>query len=167
MITARHYTKMKKAELQMQETIIVIFIVTIIIGISLFTFYQLQLKSIEKFRFELEQNRNLILLSTLPNSPELSYSYLGNEENAVDTLKLISNELRDKGFREITIKQVYPQANNVICSKQNYPECNQYLIYNNKPRKIVNTQIISMPVSLYFPYDDEYKSGILEVKSYS
>ena len=151
----------------MQETIIVIFIVTIIIGIALFTFYQLQLKSIEKFRFELEQNRNLILLSTLPNSVELGYSYLGSEENSIDTLKLISNELKDKGFKEVMVKQVYPETQNVICNKQNYPDCNQYLIYSRKPNKIVNTQIISMPVSLYFPYDDEYKAGILEVKSYS
>ena len=158
---------MKKAELQMQETILVIFIVTIIIGLALFTFYQLQLKSLEKSKLELEQNKNLILLSTLPNSVELSYSYLGNEENAIDTLKLINNKLNNLGFKEITIKQTYPNSENKLCNINNYPNCNSYVVYNSKPRKINNIEIISVPVSLYFPYNDEYKAGLLEIKLYS
>ncbi|MEK6932346.1 MAG: hypothetical protein AABW56_00965 [Nanoarchaeota archaeon] len=158
---------MKKAELQMQETILVIFIVTIIIGIGIFTFYQLQLKSIDNSRIELEQNRDLILLATLKNSPKFSYTYLGNEENAIDTLKLLNSKLANKGFKEITIKQVYPDAQNALCNKQNYPNCNNYVVYSKKPSKITSTYIISTPVSLYFPYTNEYKAGVIEAKSYS
>ena len=158
---------MKKAELQMQESILAIFIVTIIIGLALFTFYQLQLRSINNYKLELEQNRDLILISTLVNKPELSYSYLGSEENALDTIKLLDNNLVNLGFKEITIKQVYPNQNNIQCTKQNYPDCNSYLIYNKKPSKVTNTQIISLPISLYFPYTQEYHAGIIELKSYS
>ena len=158
---------MKKAELQMQETILVIFIVTIIIGLALFTFYQLQSKSLEKSKLELERNKNLILLSTLPNSVELSYSYLGNEENSLDTLKLLNNKLNNLGFKEITIKQTYPDIENRLCNINNYPNCNSYVVYNNQPRKIENIEILTVPISLYFPYTDEYKSGLLEIKSYS
>jgi len=158
---------MKKAELQMQETILVIFIVTIIIGIALVTFYQLQVKSIEKSKFELERNRDLILLSTLQNNPQLSYSYLGNEENALDTLKLLNANLINLGFKEITIKQVYPNKPNLICTKSNYPNCNTYLVYSRKPSRMKTTLITSVPISLYFPYSDEYAPGIIELKSYS
>ena len=158
---------MKKAELQMQETILVIFIITIIIGLALFTFYQFQLKLIEKLRFELEDNKMLTLLSTLQNSPELSYSYLGNEENAMDTIKLINAKLINQGFKEITVKQIYPTSENKTCNIKSYPDCNLYLLYSNKPSKIKNTKILSLPVSLYFPHKNEYKAALLEVKTYS
>ncbi len=151
----------------MQETIIVIFIVTIIVGIAIFTFYQLQLRSIDNLKLELEQNRNLILLSTLSNSVELSHTSLGNEENALDTIKLLNPSLENLGFKEITVRQVYPSSQNVLCTKSNYPECNKYVVYNKKPSKIKNTQVISLPISIYFPYSNEYKLGILEVRSYS
>jgi len=151
----------------MQETILVIFIVTIIIGIAIFTFYQLQLRSIDNLKIELEQNRNLILLSTLSNSVELSYTILGNEENALDTIKLLNPSLEDLGFKEITIKQVYPESQNFLCTKSNYPYCNKYVVYNKKPSKIKNTQVISLPASIYFPYTNEYKLALLEVRSYS
>ncbi len=159
---------MKKAELQMQETMLVIFIVTIIIGIALFTFYQIQLKSIEKSKVELEQSRNLILLETLPNSIELSYSNLGNEQNSIDTLKLLNSNSLNYGFKDISIKQVYPEINGeIICNKQSYPNCNKYVVYSKKLSKYNSLEVISVPVSLYFPYTDEYKSAVLEVKSYS
>ena len=158
---------MKKAELQMQETILVIFIVTIIIGMGLYTFYQFQIKSIEDYRSELEQNRNLILLSTLQNSPELSYSYLGDEKNALDTIKLLDNNLNELGLKEITVKLIYPEDEDKLCGKNNYPKCNKYVVYENKPIKVNSVEIISIPISLYYPYSDEYKAGVLELKSYS
>ncbi len=151
----------------MQESIIVIFIVTIIIGIALFVFYQLQINSIENTKTELEQNRDILLLSTLKNNPILSYTYLGTEENALDTIKLLNNNLVNLGNKEIIIKQVYPDVKDITCTKQNYPDCNKYVVYSKKPVKITNTQIISTPVLLYFPYTDEYYPGTLEIRSYS
>ena len=60
---------MKKAQLQMQETILVIFIITIIIALGLFAFYKYNLNSIEKFKLELDvpkylkRTLNVLLLS--------------------------------------------------------------------------------------------------------
>ena len=158
---------MKKAELQMQETILVLFIVTIIIGLALFTFYQFQLKSIESSRYELEQNKNLVLLSTLPNSVQLSYSYLGDEKNAIDTLKLLKAKFNDLGFKDITVKQVYPSSENKKCNIESYPECSSYQVYSKRmTTSKYNTLIYSTPISLYFPYTNEYKAGVLEIKYY-
>ncbi len=158
---------MKKAEMQMQESVLVIFIVTIVIGMALFVFYELQLKSIENSKLELQKNRDLTLLSTLQNFPELSYSYLGKEENALDTLKLLTTKLENKGYKQITIKQIYPEVQDKICTKLNYPNCNSYVIYNKTLKKIKNTEILSLPVSLYYPHSNKYNSGLIEIRSFS
>ena len=92
---------------------------------------------------------------------------MGNEENALDTIKLLNPSLENLGFKEIIVKQVYPPSQEVLCTKSNYPNCNKYVVYNKKPSKIKNTQVISLPVSIYFPYSNDYKLASLEVRSYS
>ncbi|MEK6835862.1 MAG: hypothetical protein AABX55_02460, partial [Nanoarchaeota archaeon] len=154
---------MKKSQVQIQESILVILIITIIIGLALFVFYRFNLASLEKTKLEYEQNQVFTLLATLPNSPELSYTEFSNPQNSLDTLKLLNAKLTNQGFKEIIIKQIYPETSNVICSKENYPDCNSYVIYNNKGNK-KNSQILSIPVSLYFPRTQEFKSGLLEIK---
>lgn len=156
---------MKKAEIQMQETILVIFIITIIIAFGLFVFYRYNLNAVENSRLEYGQVKVYNLLATLPNDPELYYSSLGNSENAVDTSKLLNLNLENFGEKEIKIKQVYPSQNSeVICKSSNYPECNAYLIYSKKFASSKNVNIISTPVSLYFPLTNEFKPGLLEIK---
>lgn len=154
---------MKKAQLQMQETILVIFIITIIIALGLFAFYKYNLNSIEKFKLEYEQLRAYTLLSTLPNHPQLQNSYLGNPENSIDTSKLLSLNLNSLGNKEIIIKQVYPKIEDKLCSLNNYPNCSSYLIYKKESSE-KNINIISTPVSLYFPLTKEYRTGLLEIK---
>ena len=157
---------MKKAELQMQETILVIFIVTIIIALGLFVFHKYNLNSIEKSKLEYEQLKVYSLLETFQNHPELQYSYLGNSENAFDTLKLLNADLGNLGEKEITIKQIYPKLKNIKCTSSNYPNCNEYLIYSKKSSSSKNVDIVSTPVSIYFPLTNDYKAGLLEIKWY-
>src|SRR3989344_3983513 len=114
---------MKKAEIQIQETIIVIFIITIIIGLGIFLFYRYTLSSLEKTKLEYEEDQVYSLLATLPNSAELTYTKLNNPQNAIDTSKLFNVKLANLGFKEINIKQVYPKEDNVTCTKSNYPRC--------------------------------------------
>ncbi|MEK6907201.1 MAG: hypothetical protein AABW45_01620, partial [Nanoarchaeota archaeon] len=115
---------------------------------------------------EYEQEKVYSLLATLPNNAELQYSTLGNSENAFDTSRLLNTNLKNLGEKEITIKQIYPKQNNIQCTNKNYPECNIYKIYSKIPSKIKNVNIISTPVSLYFPLTEEYKAAILEIKWY-
>jgi len=155
---------MKKAEIQMQETILVTFVVTIIIVLGLFFFYKINQNSLDKEVLEYEQLQVYALLSTLQNHAQVQYSYLGNSENSIDTAKLLNTKLNDLGEKEITIKQIYPRTDNKKCSPGNYPNCNSYLIYSKHTKENVN--IISTPVSLYFPSTNEYKLGLLEIKWY-
>ena len=155
---------MKKAELQMQETILVIFIITIIIALALFVFYRYTLNSGDNSKLEYEQLKVYTLLATLPNHPQLQHSYLGNPENAFDSLKLLNANLDNLGEKEITIKQIYPESKNIACTTKTYPDCNSYLIYSKKFAKSKNTVIIDTPISLYFPLTNEYKAAVLEIK---
>ena len=157
---------MGKAEIQMQETILVIFIVTIVIVLGLFVFYRYNLNAVEQDKLEYEQIKVYNLLATLPNHPQLQYSTLGNSENAFDTLRLLNGNLDDLGEKEITIKQIYPKQDEVKCTTKTYPDCNQYLLYSKKFSKSKNVNIITTPVSLYFPLTKEYKPGLLEIKWY-
>ena len=156
---------MKKAMLQLQESILVTLVIVIIIGLGLFVFYKFTINSLDKSKYELEQNRVFTLISTIQNNPLVSYSNLGDEQNALDTSKLINANLTNLGFKEITVKQVYP-LNNVSCNKNNYPDCGSYVVYNKKLKTLKNVEIISTPISIYFPLTNEYKAGLIEIKWY-
>ena len=154
---------MKKAELQMQETILVLFIFFIILVMGLVVFYRYNLGSIENYKIELEESEQYLLLSTLPNY--LGYSYLGNNENAIDTSKLLNLNL-SLGFKKIIVEVVEPEMQEIECSYNNYPDCNRFLIYNKEPIEIKNKIIKSIPVSLYYPLESKYKSGRLIIEDY-
>lgn len=156
---------MKKGEIQIQETILVIFIITLIISLGIFIFYNYNLNVVENERLEYEQVKIYNLLSIIPNMPEFQYSYLGNPENAIDTSKLLNLNL-NMGNKEITIKQIYPKQNQeILCTNNNYPSCNFYNIYSKKLLS-KNINILRVPVSLYYPLTKEYRAGLLEIKWY-
>ena len=156
----------KKGDVQINETIIVLIIFSVILIIAIGFFYRYNVQSVKDLEIEFQENKVLNLLSILPNSPELVYSNLGNEDNSIDTSKLINIKLEKLGLMEIRIKEVYPGNNPAICDKRNYPNCNEFLVYNNKGVK-KNVNILTTPVSLYYPLLKEYRTGIMEIKWYN
>ena len=95
----------------------------------------------------------------------MGYSYLGDEKNSIDTLKLLNVNLNNLGFRTVTVRQIYPIEQDNICNRDNHPNCNTYQLFNT-PKILSNEVIISTPVSLYFPLTEQYTAGILEIKWY-
>src|SRR3989344_2778583 len=154
---------MKKG--QFHESVIVILIFTIIFGIALFGVYRYNMNSIQDIQNNLEESKSLSLLSQLPASPYLQYSELSDEKEMIDTLKLLNLKMDNLGFRTVEIKQVYPKVDNLDCSKETYPKCNTYTIYN-RAKASQDKKIVSMPVSLYFPLTQETKIGNLVVTTY-
>jgi len=152
---------MKKAELQIQESILAIFIFFVILGISLIFFYQYQNSSIKSDMLRYEQTRYYELLANIPNMPELRCSSLTDEQDCIDTLKLVYFNPKEHDFGEKSIKiSLLNQSKTALCSQSNYPDCNIYLVYN----KANSGLIITSPVSLYYPLTNEYKPGLLEIK---
>ena len=157
----------KKGDVQINETIIVLIVFSIILFIAIGIFYKYNIQSTKDLEMEFQENRILNLLSTLPNSPELVYTKLGNEDNSIDTSKLINLKLDKLGFMEIRIKVVYSwsENNNGLCDNNNYPNCNEFLIYSNKGNKR-NYNVLTTPVSLYYPLLKEHRAGKMEIKWY-
>ena len=155
---------MKKGELQIQETVLVLFIFFIILSMVLVVVYRYTNSSIENAREDMVENEMFSLLMVLPN--QFSYTYLGSDENAVDTSRLFNLDLSYLGYKKIVIEQVYPVGTNVLCTPINYPNCNEFVIYNKQSGGLKSTIIRDVPVSLYYPLTDEYRAGMLMVETY-
>ena len=96
----------KKGQLQIQETILVIFIFTLIIGLSLVVFYKFNINSIKEDTLEYEEYKFKQLIDVIPNMPELKLSEIGIEsEWCIDLLKAKAfSELQDNydfGYKKI------------------------------------------------------------------
>ena len=155
---------MKKGSVQLHESILVTFFVLIIIALGLVVFYRFTLNSVSGYEQEYREQQLLSSLITLPNY--FSYTYLGSSQNAIDTSKLFYNNL-DYGFKTILIRQTYPiSSEEITCNLQNYPDCNFYVVYNKTNYKLKNTFAESMPVSLYYPLDNQYRMGKLTIYLY-
>jgi len=155
---------MRKGEIQLQESILVTFFIIVIIGLSLILYYKFTLNSVENYEREYMEQTLLSSLMTLPN--DFSYTYLGENKNAVDTSKLFYDDI-DYGFKKIIIEQVYPDTETDIeCNLNNYPDCNYFIVYDKQNIRLKNTLVQSMPVSLYYPIQDEYRLGKMSVYLY-
>ncbi len=155
----------KKGDVQINETIIVIIIVSVVLIIGIGLFYRYNIQSVKDLEIEFQENKIINMLSVLPNSPEFSYSKLGSEDNSIDTSKLLNVKLEKLGFMEIRVREVYPGINNGICNKNNYPNCDEFIVYSLKGNK-KNVNVLTTPVSLYYPLLKEYRAGIMEIKWY-
>ena len=156
----------KKAQTQNLETIIVIFIITVIIAISITIFYNLNEKSLDNLEIRYQQNKAYNLLSTLPLQPELQYTELGYDKQAIDRTKILNSKTNLKGFMTVKVIQLYPKTQEAICTSSNSQDCNTYIIYDRKPSKITNQEIVSTPVQLFNPLTKERAFANLEVTIY-
>lgn len=93
---------MKKGQLQLQESMFVVFIFFIILAIGLIVFYQFEARNIEKIQENYEEDKFYYLLSYLPSMPELQYSRFGFYEECIDWKKAESfSEVDDEYYRKL------------------------------------------------------------------
>ena len=165
---------MKKGQLQIQETIIVLFICVILILMGLGIFYKYTAQTISQEQIEYEQKKFDGKLITLPTHPLLVCSQLTQKQNCVDTAKAIAVTKLDqkklkKEFKEakITLQITYPEQSEKECTFQNPTGCNTYTIYNNQPTELTSTRIIETPVSVFNPLTNTYAIGKLSIEGYN
>lgn len=174
----------KLGQMQIQETILAVFIFIVLIVFGLVFFYRVQSASIaddfNKFQFE----REAIDFITISDLPEFSCSKAGVRENCVDVIKIIAfmslsngkGVYKDYyferfGYKNITIQQIYPNKINKKCSSNNINDCGVWDVYSNIPQKWQRKNVRSIPVSLYFPCVDDcnrdtYSIGLMVVEEY-
>ena len=167
----------KRGQLQIQETILSIFIIIIIIVIGMTVFFRYQEASLKSSsrEYKLEQAGNRIL--TMPDSSEFVYSEAGVKRNAVDVMKIgaFQSLVQKKrkyynsqlGFMKIEVKQVYPEKIDKKCEAGQINDCGVWEIYSNVPKEKTTTFKRNTPVSLYFPNTGNYVIGLLSVEVYN
>ena len=153
---------MKKGNVQLTESILVMFFVLIIIAISLVVFYRFQLGSLRDYENEYRDKQILASLITIPK--DFDYTLLGKSENAVDSSKLFGNF--DYGYKTIYVEVIYPSGQRVECDVNNYQNCNYFAVYDNPNPRFENFVVESRPVSVYYPLENKFKPGKLVIKWY-
>ena len=169
----------KKGQIQLNETIMVLFVIVIILFVGLFVYYKYSIASIKETAATLTEEETTILLATLPTLPELRC----DEGTCLDTAKFLPfKQLTETkqlqyaqllGAKTITIEQVYPPMTiETMCTLNHYKQftypnnCNKWILYENKPAKYTNNPTISTTVSLYFPELQEYRIGRMYIEVY-
>ncbi len=100
---------MKRGQLQIQETAIVIFIITVIIAIALIVFYRYTIDDIKDDNARYLDIKAKGLIEILPNLPELKVSELGIEADwCIDKKKalIFDNGFYDFGRKRLKIDEI-------------------------------------------------------------
>ena len=169
-MTAQQSTK---AQMQLAETIIIVFAISILLILGIFTFYKYQLANIQDKGTGINDQKITVLLATLTNNPAIAC----NNQHCIDTTKLIIFTQHQQDYKQllgsstVIIKQIYPALNKTttctpqIYNQATYPEnCNQWVIYNNSNGK-KEKNVISTPIALYYPEKNIYKLGQLTIEA--
>src|SRR3989344_4672410 len=141
-----------KGELRINESIIVIFIITLLIIGGLLFYTRWYKSEFEKEKFEFERERFELLIVKIPNMAEFKCSSYGKEVECIDVSKLIAfSEINEDysnvfWYKNITIFEIYPKDSNKVCTKSNHLNCGVYNIYYNNGDDMDNKLVISTPV---------------------
>lgn len=151
---------MKKGELQIYESVFVIFFFVIIFMVGFFLFYRFTLEDIRKDNFEFEDYRFKQLIGIVPSMYEVRCSFSLSDKECIDLSKAIAFKKISKdyfnifGYKKISIKEVYPEDKEAI------------IIYEKVPNKYKTRREISSPVSIYDAKSDRFKVGKLVLEWY-
>ena len=165
---------MKKAQIQMGETIFVtmIIILLIIIGfVFLVSFEKDEAEQKKEEFFELDTITFSQLVSSLP---EITCSDLGNEEESCfDMSRLTAFDNITELEKDISIEYYFEKLGNVnITIEQIYPEPEEnegyweiYVNYLEEGRPFGNT--LMLPITLYDPVKKTNNFGVLYLTKYN
>ena len=148
---------MKRGQLQIQESIFVLFVFFIILVIGMVVFYQMEFRSIERMRKENEDVTFYYLISYVPAMPEVVCSEKGIVEECVDLVKARAFASYDNDY----YRKIFGNRKIILNADGEKIE-----LYDFEPSKYSAERIISTPVSVYNPRDKSYTIGKLEVHDY-
>lgn len=155
----------RKAQIQITETIAVLFVFFLLIIIGFIFYVRIIKGNIDLEKEELSQLRSIGIAQRVMFLPELQCSEDNViTDNCIDLLKLDSaqNLMRENElyyydlleFSEVNVTQIYP-----IEFKRN--------IYSRKIENPKSSILTPVPISLYDPVTKKYSFGILTVETQS
>ena len=157
-------------QIHMTETIVVLLIVFILLFAGIYIYYYFSIQGIQESGEDIREQKAQTQLQIISSMPEFSCTKF----SCIDTLNLLAFKQVTKkeqyentfGFKIIIIEQVYPETNNQECTMQNYPDCNKYTIYNNPKSDFTEETSTSLPTTLYFQSENQYKIGKIILTNY-
>lgn len=152
---------LRKGQIQIQESILVLVTFTVILLIGLILFYNFAIAGIKADILSYENEKFQSLISVIPSMAEFRCSNLGQDQECIDLSKV-------RAF--IEIKQDYGKVfgQKTIELQFIYPnEDKKYVIYSKKSASVRSARKISTLVSVYDVSQDKYKIGKLTVEAYS
>ena len=156
--------KEKKSQIQIGETVAVLFVFFLLVVIG-FIFYVGVIKdSIVSEKDELSQLKSIEIAQKVLYLPELQCSegVVKEKENCIDTLKLeAAEQVIQKN--ELYYFDVFEFGN--IYVKDIYPEPNEWKIYSKITDDFKSNFSTNIPVSLYDPTIKKYSFGVLSVET--
>ncbi|MBU1245712.1 MAG: hypothetical protein KKH88_00750 [Nanoarchaeota archaeon] len=146
---------MKRGQLQIQESIIVIFIIIVLFLMGFILFYRFTVLDIQNQidkhdTFEFRQ-----LINVIPNMAELKCSELGVNDDCIDILKL-------QGYIRLGVADF--EDKKIIL--QNLQTLEAWELYDDEPRRYDSVLRISSPVSLFYPLEEKHYYGVLIIEWY-
>ncbi len=158
----------KKSQIQTFETIAVLFIFFILIGIGAIFYVRIYKSNLEITKYEYSQSKSVTIVQRVMFMPELQCSEdKVVKDNCIDILKLesaknviISNEIYYYDlleFSEINITQEYPSSATIP----------KWTIYSRKIENPRSSFLTYVPISLYDPITRTYGFGILSIETLS
>lgn len=135
----------KKAQIGIQETILVIFVFLIILMIGMIFFFQFSMKSIQNDIDQYNEFRFKQLIDVIPNMAELKYSKLGVEDvYCIDFLKA----------------RAFSESNSYDFGKKEI-KLDELVLYSNPGRGEVRK--ITSPVCIYDPRNGKFYIAELDI----
>jgi len=154
-----------KSQIQMGETIAVLFVFFILIIVS-FIFYVRVLKgNIQSEGDELSQLRSVGIAQRVMFLPEVQCSEDNViADNCIDTLKLKSaQDIMSKN--EVYYYDLLEYSN--VSVSQIYPSQAAWTLYSRKIEDFSNKFVTNVPISLYDPATRKYGFGVLTIETLS
>jgi hypothetical protein len=162
---------MKKGQLEIGVTVMVLFVFFILLAITLIFYFQSMSGSFLEEKGEILGFRYSGLLSVVANMPEFKCSKNAIEDECLDEIKLKAfRDLKDSDYDvgSLTINPILKQHYNELFSGINaiyvnkvYPNTDEWELYGDKDKE---GRIYAMPISLYDPVEDKFSIGILRIK---
>ena len=158
----------KRAQIQIGETIAVLFVFFVLVAIG-FVFYAAVIKSnVATEKEELSQLKSVGIAQRVMFLPEVQCSENNVvTENCVDAMKLDAAEktMRDNSifyfdlleFSEVNVTQVYPPPT--------VTEKSKWSIYSRKTENSRNSFLTRVPISIFDPKTRTYRFGVLSIET--
>ena len=156
-----------KGQLQILETVVVLFIFFLILFGVLFLYYKYSFGNLEEKGDVFHEQQATFLLDSLSATSEMGCT----KEECLDVVKIFALQSQEGqtqffeslGVQKIVLEHVYPVGQQGICTLESFYQtdfpftCDQFVVFEHKG--IPSTYLVSAPVSLYYAHLDAYHIG--------